>query len=182
MHLDAREFALKDGRKAVLRSLCGDDAADMLSALKAVYGESDFLSRYPEEFTLDLDQEKAWLEKSEADPASLNLGAFVDGELAGTCEISRIGSSIKTAHRAELAISVLSRFQGLGIANAMMETLIALAPSLGFSQIELEVVSTNMKALSLYRKYGFKECGTVPAAFRLKDGRQLDLTMMVRTL
>ena len=43
------EILLKDGRKALLRSPCEDDAEEMLRFIKKASGETDFLLKYPEE-------------------------------------------------------------------------------------------------------------------------------------
>ena len=51
MIIDPIEFTLKDGRKAVLRSVCDDDIQGMLDYLFISSGETDFILRYPEECT-----------------------------------------------------------------------------------------------------------------------------------
>ena len=35
--------------------------------------------------------------------------------------------------------------------------------------------ATNYPALKLYRKMGFKQLGTIPGGFRMKDGRYEDI-------
>ena len=44
------EFILKDGRKALLRSPCEEDAEEMLQFITKASGETDYLMRYPEEY------------------------------------------------------------------------------------------------------------------------------------
>ncbi|MDO5089733.1 MAG: hypothetical protein Q4D53_08100 [Leptotrichiaceae bacterium] len=41
---------------------------------------------------------------------------------------------------------------------------------MGYEQIELEVYSDNHRALSLYKKFGFKKWGCIPNGYKLKDG------------
>ncbi len=54
------EILLKDGRKALLRSPCEDDAEEMLRFIKKASGETGCPLKYPEEFsTFTLEQEKA---------------------------------------------------------------------------------------------------------------------------
>jgi GNAT superfamily N-acetyltransferase len=54
-------------------------------------------------------------------------------------------------------VSVESHLQGLGIARTLLKQAITHAEQLGFSQIHLEVDTTNDKAIGLYEKLGFKK-------------------------
>ncbi len=45
------EFKLKDGRNALLRSPSENDAEDMLQFIIKASGETDFLMKFPEEFS-----------------------------------------------------------------------------------------------------------------------------------
>ena len=62
MVFEKKEFKLKDGRKALLRSPSVDDTEDMLQFIIKASGETDFLMKFPEEFAeFTLDQEKAFI-------------------------------------------------------------------------------------------------------------------------
>ena len=37
------------------------------------------------------------------------------------------------------------------------------------------MVDTNRRAIALYKKLGFREIGTIPGGFRLKDGALVDI-------
>ena len=63
------EFTLKDGRSAILRSPCEDDAESMLRFIIKACGETEFLMKYPEEWAdLSHEQEKAFLRESCCSP------------------------------------------------------------------------------------------------------------------
>ena len=49
-------------------------------------------------------------------------------------------------------------------------------------QAELEVVSANAAAIRLYQKLGFEITGTLPWAFKYKDGSYADFLLMVKKL
>lgn len=173
---------LQDGTMLIIRSLVADDAMPAISLMKRIYGESVFLARYPDEFTFTPEEESAFIRRRLEDASSLFIGAFVDGMIVGLCDLSAAGSGYKTGHRASLSISIARQWQSKGIGSALLDTAIAQAMNMGYAQIELEVVSGNTKAKGLYRKYGFRRCGTIPDAFRLRDGSHLDLDIMVLTL
>lgn len=51
-----------------------------------------------------------------------------------------------------------------------IQALISAAGEHGFEQLELEVVTENRRAISLYQKMGFRICGTLPDNMKYKDG------------
>ena len=59
MILTEKKITLKDGTKALLKTAEVDDAEKMIDFLKRVSGETEFLSHYPEEWTMSVEQERA---------------------------------------------------------------------------------------------------------------------------
>ncbi|HEY1730287.1 MAG TPA: GNAT family N-acetyltransferase [Terriglobales bacterium] len=57
-------------------------------------------------------------------------------------------------------IYLLSRFQGNGRGNALMEGALRAARAMGKKRILLGVYARNAKALAFYRKHGFAQVGT----------------------
>ena len=181
MIFQEKQVQLKDGRTAVLRGPTIDDAAVLLDYLKVTSGETPFLIRYPEECTETLEQEIAFLNRSIDSATDMMILCMVDGKLAGNCALARHGR-IKTRHRASVAIALKQEFWGLGIGTIMFEEMIASARDLGISQLELEVIDGNHRAMGLYRKMGFEVAATHPDAIRLKDGTMLAEHIMIKKL
>ena len=65
-----------------------------------------------------------------------------------------------------IGISVEQEFWGLGIGRALTQSCIDCARRAGYAQLELQVVSDNLRALALYRSAGFREYGRNPRGFR----------------
>ena len=94
-----------------------------------------------------------------------NDNAFVivaeyEGEFAGYADIWTV---LDEADLNSIAVSKDFRRKGIGdaIMFAMTETLSAN----GVESINLEVRVSNMPAIKLYKKYGFKECGVRPGYY-----------------
>ena len=171
MIFEEKQIPLKDGRAAVLKSPCAEDAEKLLNYIKKACGETDFLARYPEEWDdTTVEQEEAWVNRLRTSPNAAAITCCVDGEIAGNCEIG-FKSGIKTSHRAAVAIALLKDYWNLGIGSAMMTELIAAAEERGAEIIELEFVEGNDRAKRLYEKFGFKVVCEKPNAFKLEDGR-----------
>ena len=110
------------------------------------------------------------------------ITCYIDGEIAGNCEINFRGG-IKTSHRATVAIAILKEYWNLGIGSAMFAELISAAEARSETEIvELEFVEGNDRAKALYEKYGFQIVGERPNAFKLKDGRLLKEYFMQKEL
>ena len=54
----------------------------------------------------------------------------------------------------------------MGIGRVIMDACIDCARRAGYTQLELEVVADNERALSLYRRAGFEEYGRNPRGYR----------------
>lgn len=169
MIFEEKKITLKDGRIAILKSPCVEDAEKMLNCIRQSSGETDFLNRYPEEWNISVEQEEAWVSSLRSSSDTLGIACYVDGEVAGSCEI-RFRGGIKTAHRANIGISILKDYWNLGIGSAMFEELVVAAQNRGTEIMELEFIEGNERAKHLYEKFGFRVVSERPNAFKLKDG------------
>ena len=169
MIFEEKKITLKNGQAASLKSPCLEDAEKMLRYIQKACGETEFLLRYPEEWNISVEQEEAWVRRLQAAPNTLAITCYVDGNVAGNCEITFRGGK-KTAHRATIAIAILQEFWNLGIGSAMFEELIDAAKERGTEIMELEFVEGNDRAKHLYEKFGFHVVCEKPNAYKLKDG------------
>lgn len=168
MIIEEEKF-INDGSEIILRCAKSDDAEMLLSGYKQMLGETQFLYCAPDEINLTVEQERAFIEKNNADADKLLILAFVGGYYAGNCSFAGKTASRRTAHRASLGIAVFEEFTGKGLGKIMLEKLLAEAKRAGFEQMELIVYADNIRARRLYEKLGFTECGRVPDARRISD-------------
>jgi RimJ/RimL family protein N-acetyltransferase len=176
-----KEIKLKDGRTALLRSPLPSDAEAALEYMKITAAETPFLLRTPGEVTLTVAEEETYLARVAADPNTVSIFCFVDGVLAGNCNISR-KTKAKNRHRASIGIALKQEFWNLGIGTALFREMIAIAESWKLKQLELEVIEGNDRAMGLYRKMGFDTVSFVPNAIRMEDGRFVKEFLMVKPL
>lgn len=179
MRFPEKEIILKDGRIAIFRTPAPADAAEMVEYMRKTAGETDFLLRTPEEITMTASEESFFLNRIAESEYDCMIVCFVDGRLAGNCQISRHNKH-KNRHRADVMIALLEEFWGLGIGTAMFREMIALAECWGLMQLELEVIEGNSRAIALYEKMGFTTVAATPNAIRLHDGTLLKEFLMVR--
>lgn len=156
---------LKDGRKCILRSGNEADAKAVLDIFKLTHEQTDLLLSYPDEITFTIQQEADFLKGKEESEDSIEILAVVDGVLAGTAGFDKVGGCYKVRHRAEFGISVDKAHWGIGIGQALTEACVECAKAAGYTQLELNVLAENERAISLYRKMGFAEYGRNPKGF-----------------
>ena len=175
------EFKLKDSRVCEIREIRVDDAANMVSYLKTVMGESDFMNSYPDEITMTVEDEEKMIKGFNKSNSTLMLVVEMEGRLIASGTIIRL-SKKKMHHRGNVAVAVLKEFWNLGIGKNILLCLEGYAKDLDLSQIELDYYSGNKRARALYNKIGFIETGKTPNAIILKDGRAYDSIKMVKSI
>ncbi len=180
--MTAKEWTLKDGRKAIIRQALESDAEQMIRMSKQCCSETRNLSSTAEEYaTFTVEMEKKWINDRNVDGALLQV-VEVDGELKGNCMIYSQGKRPRVCHRCGVGIGLLKEIWGNGVGTAMMENAIDFAKQCGYEQMELTVVSTNEAAIHLYEKLGFVRCGTQPHALKYDDGTYADFLLMTLDL
>jgi GNAT superfamily N-acetyltransferase len=87
-------------------------------------------------------------------------------------------------HVANAAFMVAPAAAGHGVGRALAEHAIVWARQAGFSAMQFNfVVSTNVRAIALWKNLGFSIVGTLPQAFQHQGlGRKVDVFVMHRLL
>ena len=88
-----------------------------------------------------------------AGPDGRLLLVEVDGEIAGTISLRKIREDAGEIKR----MYVKPKFRGKKLGNLMVEKVISISEENGFSKLFLDTSLFMSSAVSLYKKYGFKE-------------------------
>ncbi len=97
----------------------------------------------------------------------LGISNFVGGNRSRDCHDGEFGLSVHKAHFGE------------GIGSRLLEALMLWGKrNKVIKRMTLFVMNSNIRAINLYRKYGFKIEGVRKDAVRFEDGRVQDLIMM----
>ena len=162
----SQKITLKNGKEAWLRNAEASDGSAVFETFNQTHAETDYLLSYPDENSYDPEQEAAFLDKKSKSPNEIEIIALVDGQIAGMAGIESLGAKHKVKHRAELGISILKEYWGLGLGKALINACIKCAEIAGYEQIELNVVAENEVAVAMYLKAGFKVYGRNPRGFK----------------
>lgn len=139
-----------------------------------------FASSYDEQLDKSEDEWKSYILASEREKDSVMVCAFEDGQMIG-CVSAIWNNRSKVAHVASVVgMFVHTNEQNKGVGYKLISQLLAHLQKKGrFRKAKLDVVSTNLPALNLYKKVGFVETGTLHAELFL-NGTYYDLVEMER--
>ena len=177
-----QKIQLKNGKEALIRNGDEADGETVFDVFNRTHEETDYLLSYPEENSLDPEQEAQFLKEKTISSNETELVAVIDGRIAGTAGIEAVGNKYKLKHRAEFGISMLKEYWGLGLGKALTMACIQCARDAGYDQLELNVVAENERALSMYRALGFVEFGRNPKGFNSKNTGYQELVYMLLEL
>jgi len=179
--LDPTIVTIKDGRTATLRCPIREDAEALLAALHTCLEDGVGQVLAPDEISLTVEQERAFIDSVREHPGRLFLVAEVSGELAGSLNLERAPRK-RMAHTAMLGMALLPSFRELGLGTALLRACLAWAEAERIEKVCLHVLADNGRAIALYRKLGFVEEGRAARAIRYEDGRYVDDMVMGRYL
>jgi L-amino acid N-acyltransferase YncA len=108
--------------------------------------------------------------------------ALWDDKVVGTY-IMRPNYSGLGSHVANCSYMVSNQARGLGVGKAMAENSLRHAKELGYTGMQFNlVVSTNQRAVKLWKALGFEIVGTAPKAFNHKNLGLVDAYIMYKEL
>lgn len=174
----AKTVVLEGGEELLVRNAVASDARALRETTQLTHAETDYLLSYPDEQSSDDEQEARSLEETKCSSNEVELVAIIDGQIVGSAGVSAVRSRRKVAHRARFGISVLQAYWGMGIGRVLMEASIDCARRAGYTQLELEVVADNERAVSLYRRAGFEEFGRNPRGYKSASAGYQELVYM----
>ncbi|MGE5927648.1 MAG: N-acetyltransferase family protein [Gemmatimonadota bacterium] len=167
-------------REILIRRAHRDDAASLASFAREIFDTTFGPHNDPADMRAYMDEAFGEAQQGSelTDPAIVTFIADADGELAGYAQLSaRRTPPAKTGPQPVelMRFYVGSGWQGRGVAQALMRAVEREARRLGAEALWLCVWGQNARAVSFYRKCGFREIGTTP--FQLGRDTQTDLVM-----
>ncbi len=172
----------KDGKTFLIRRPVEGDAEAIISYSKVLFASTDQVLTMLEEYTITVENERAWINNFNHNPDALALVAEVESNIVALLFFSP-NSKKKNSHTGEFGVSVHPDFQGIGIGKQLIQSLISWAKENShIEKVYLNVFASNSKAIALYRALGFKEEGRHINAIKQPTGEYVDeLQMYVET-
>lgn len=172
------EYILKNGTVVNLRKPTEEDAEQMVSLIKTADSETVFLARNPGEFHTTVEEERNIIKNT----TRVWFVVEVGGKIVGQCSVGRINSLERYRHRASVAFVILKEYCDLGIGGKMMQECLGWCKENDITQVELDMVASNERAIRMYKNFGFEIIGIMPNSLKYLDGSYADEYLMVKKL
>lgn len=179
-NFEPREYTLKSGERAIVRSARTEDAARMHEITLEAMGEGEYHITEADEFPFTVEQGAQWIAQCAASESDLLLVGEVAGVVQGMLNFE-VGNRRRTRHAGTVAMSIDSGWRERGLGFALMDALLRWAE--GQPQIErvgLTLLSSNTRARGLYEKMGFVEEGRRVKSLKIAPDRYVDEVLMGR--
>ena len=160
----------------IIRQAKPEDSSVLAEAEKKIAAQPGFLVSKP--FELDEERFKSTIKKLLQNNLGQYLCAEVEGKIVGHAFLEPLSLSA-ISHIASLTIVVHFGWQEKGIGKLLLKHLIDGAKqSENIEKIVLQVRSTNIRAISLYKKMGFIEEGLLKNNIKIDKGHYIDDIIM----
>lgn len=155
---------LKNGKILTIREATEDDAGEIVSISDIIGCESDNLTFGEEGYYFSVEEERIIIKNMRKRNNCLFIVGVVEGRIVGV--LTFIASQRKRImHRGDIGIYVLKDYWNLGIGSFMIEYFLDWADKTNtIKKASLEVRTDNLRAINLYKKYGFEIEGTIKDA------------------
>jgi ribosomal protein S18 acetylase RimI-like enzyme len=167
-------ISLKNGKKAVIRPLQKEDLEDIWTVFNIVVAEKKFIP-VVNPVTSRFEKEN-WYFRQKEDDNIVIVSEEEEGHVVGQCMIEHVGWDA-AYHIGDLGIIVSPEYRDVGLGRFLIEEAVSVAREKGFEKICLSVFHTNTRAISLYKKMGFRKVGYRDRQFKL-NGDYYDEILM----
>lgn len=172
-----RTRVLASGQEITLRPLQPADRARLLAFFRRL--PADERGRFFRDNVADPALVAQWCNEMDVTKL-LPIVALAGDRIVADGTIRRERQQMK-AHVGQVRLSVDPEYRRLGLGRVLMRELLDLAPELGLSWVDVEVVSSDVSAIAFLEKLAFQKAGVLPRhAQNPLGGREDDLVFMTR--
>lgn len=165
---------LKNNLEITIRSAQKKDALLVMNIGKHLMEDGEGQVIEADEFTFDECHEANWIQQHHDNHSDVLILVEANKIIIGILNFEAKPRR-RISHTGEFGMGLHRDYRGMGIGKILMIKFIEWARS--NSQIEklnLRVLEDNIKAISIYKKLGFKEDGRKTNEIKLEDGSYLD--------
>ncbi|QQZ07647.1 GNAT family N-acetyltransferase [Heyndrickxia vini] len=149
----------KNNNQVSLRTGHLDDAESILTIQKEVVSENEFMISVLEEFDETTEQQRNWIRKILENERETIIVAEIEGEVIGLI-VFRSKNTKRLAHTGYFTTMIKKDFRDMGIGKLLINKLLKWAQQNPYiEKVSLGVLSTNQRAIALYKSVGFIEEG-----------------------
>lgn len=164
-----REYKLElNGKTLKFRSPSVNDADDIIEYELKVAEQTPFITAPEDIMLIEKTEMKKKIRSSIERESEYWCLCTIDDKIVGSFR-GFIETHYREMHVGAFGISVDKDYWGNGIGTEFIRYFKELASKRGVTQICINMVEGNDRALALYKKMGFREIGVIPKSYRYDD-------------
>ncbi|MBN8191860.1 GNAT family N-acetyltransferase [Bacillus sp. NTK074B] len=171
----------KDNVEYIIRNVTVEDVKVLLDIERSVISEGKYfivVSEEAEEKPLQKERER--IQRILDNRRETLIVAEVNGVVVGSIEF-RSQTRKRLSHTGSVSMSISKYYRDMGIGKALLKALLDWAEENPFiEKVSLGVLSTNHRAISLYKQMGFLEEGRLIKEYKLDHGVYIDDVLMYK--
>jgi RimJ/RimL family protein N-acetyltransferase len=141
--------------------------------------DHEFQAMYADEFSITLEDEYKFIDGYSNSENQLALVARKDGKVISMVNLQPISRFRKMSHIVSLGIGVLKEYRDCGLGLKLMEKAIDwIDKNTSYEKLEFSVLSTNKRAIHVYKKLGLQEEGQISKRFKFSEDDYRDDIVM----
>ncbi|MGD2197412.1 N-acetyltransferase family protein [Lysinibacillus fusiformis] len=157
-----------------------NDAEVVLELQKEVLSESEFMITIIEEYEETSEQLRNWIEKILENEREMLIVAESKGKIVGLI-VFRSKSTKRLSHTGSFTAMVKKEYRNHGIGKLLIKELLNWAEHNPLiEKVSLGVLSTNLRAIELYKSMGFVEEGRKIKEVKFSDDLYVDDVLMYK--
>lgn len=161
----------------LIREATETDAEGILVIRKSTISEQNYFISTNEEFHVDVEMQRRKILQNKRD-GGLTLVAENNGEIIAFLTFKR-NPMKRLNHTGSFGMGIVENYRNQGLGSKMLLHLIDWAKKQnGIEKICLGVLSTNERAIAMYKKFGFKEEGREVRQIKFENGQYVDDIIM----
>lgn len=163
-----------------LRVAALNDAAAVLEIEKEVAMENEFLISVLEEMEGSVEKRRKSIQSALDNPREMMFIAEVRGAVVGYI-VFRSKNTFRLSHTGSFTTMIKKEYRGLGIGRLLIMELLKWAEQNPLvEKVSLGVLSTNQRAIALYKSVGFLEEGRKVREVKFSDDLYVDDILMYK--
>lgn len=174
----AIERKIKNGKIVIIREAIEVDADEICKCINIFIQNNEGMVWEQGEFSPTVEQQRATINNFNESSNEILLIAEYEGKILGTIDF-RVGKRRRVEHAGEFGMSIMPNWRGLGLGFILLEALIGWARSnSGIEKMALRVIDSNVRAIELYKKFGFLQEGRCVRGLKYSNGTYADFIFM----
>ncbi|MED3689910.1 N-acetyltransferase [Peribacillus butanolivorans] len=170
----------KNDLQVSLRTGNLDDAEALLEIQREVVSENEFMISVLEEFEETTEQQRSWIQKILENERETIIVAEIKGKVIGLI-VFRSKNTKRLAHTGYFTTMIKKDYRDMGIGKLLIKELLNWAEQNPLiEKVSLGVLSTNQRAIALYKSVGFVEEGRKIKEVKFSEDLYVDDILMYK--